>query len=397
MTPETTHKLPEGWRWVRLGDVTRLVNGNAYKPRDWAPEGVRIIRIQNLNDLSSPFNHWRGPLDGKVVVRDGDVLLAWSGTPGTSFGAHRWQRGDAVLNQHIFRVDIATTDLSPGWLVLAVNHGMSAMIAKAHGGVGLRHVKRGEVESLPIPLPPLPEQRRIAALLTEQMAQVDKARAAAEAQLQAAQELPAACLRDVFGGEEAQRWPLRRLGDVLVLRKEIVHPRDNPSGPAVFVGLEHIESGTGLRTGGVPVEMSDLSGRKPRFYSGDIVYGYLRPYLNKVWLADFDGLCSVDQYVYDVHRAKALPEFVAAFMRSPIYIERAPVEETPGQLPRIRTEEVATVPAGLPDLATQQAMVTRLGALSTSARSATTALRSQLASINELPAALLRQAFSGEL
>ncbi len=84
------------------------------------------------------------------------------------------------------------------------------------------------------------------------------------------------------------------LGEVLTPRNEIVHPRDNPTGPDVFVGLEHIEPGTGRRLGSEPMEKSTMTGRKARFKAGDIVYGYLRPYLNKVWLADFDGLCSVD-------------------------------------------------------------------------------------------------------
>ncbi len=88
------------------------------------------------------------------------------------------------------------------------------------------------------------------------------------------------------------------LGHLLQLRKEVVHPRDKPEGTAVFVGLEHIEPATGRRIGSVEIEKSQLTGRKPAFRKGDIVYGYLRPYLNKVWIAEFDGLCSVDQYVY---------------------------------------------------------------------------------------------------
>ena len=91
-----------------------------------------------------------------------------------------------------------------------------------------------------------------------------------------------------------------RLGDLLRLRKDVVHPRNRPKGKSIFVGLEHVESGTGNRIGSAELEMDELTGRKPQFKMGDIVYGYLRPYLNKVWPAEFDGLCSVDQYVYEV-------------------------------------------------------------------------------------------------
>jgi type I restriction enzyme S subunit len=144
------------------------------------------------------------------------------------------------------------------------------------------------------------------------------------------------------------------LGDVLRLRKDVVHPREKPRGRATFVGLEHIESDTGRRLGSVELEMAELTGRKPRFYTGDIVYGYLRPYLNKVWIAQFDGLCSVDQYVYEVDRSAADLSYIAHFMRSPAYLSSAPVEAGPGQLPRIRIEEVAAVPLALPPLAEQR-------------------------------------------
>lgn len=140
----------------------------------------------------------------------------------------------------------------------------------------------------------------------------------------------------------------RTLRDALRPRNEIVHPRNNPTGEAIFVGLEHIESDTGYRVGGQTIRLQDLTGRKARFRAGDIVYGYLRPYLNKVWLADSSGFCSVDQYVFKVDRSTADAEYVAHFMRSSHYLSNAPIDSTPGQLPRIRTEEVLTVPVPAP-------------------------------------------------
>jgi type I restriction enzyme, S subunit len=187
-----------------------------------------------------------------------------------------------------------------------------------------------------------------------------------------------------------------RLGDVLQLRKDVIHPRDNPSGPAIFVGLEHIQSGTGRRIGMASVEMSRLTGRKPRFRQGDIVYGYLRPYLNKVWLADFDGLCSVDQYVFAVRTDLANAEYLAWFMRSPAFLAHAPIKETPGQLPRIRTHEVASVKLDLPPLLEQRRIVALISDQMAAVERARAAAVAQLMEIDELPASLLRQAFRGE-
>ena len=146
----------------------------------------------------------------------------------------------------------------------------------------------------------------------------------------------------------------------------------------MFVGLEHIESGTGRRVGSETVERSELTGRKARFRTGDIVYGYLRPYLNKVWVADFDGLCSVDQYVYVVDVQRADAEYIACFMRSPLFLSRAPVDSGPGQLPRIRLDEIARVELDLPPLIEQK----RIAAV----------LREQLDAAARMRAAAERQA-----
>src|SRR5437899_933608 len=71
-------------------------------------------------------------------------------------------------------------------------------------------------------------------------------------------------------------WRWARLGDVLRLRKDVLHPTRQLHGRAAFVGLEHIEPGTGRRTGSLDLDLSTLTGRKPQFSAGDIVYGYLR-------------------------------------------------------------------------------------------------------------------------
>jgi type I restriction enzyme S subunit len=198
--PQPGQPLPNGWCWIRLGKVCRFINGDAYKESDWNTEGIPIIRIQNLNDKDKPFNYWSGALEDRVRVDDGDLLLAWSGTPGTSFGAHIWNRGVGVLNQHIFLVQ-TNNALEKVYAKWAINETIDDLIKAAHGAVGLAHVTKREVEALLIPLPPLPEQLRIAGVLREQMAAVESARASVEAELNSINTLPAALLRRAFNGE----------------------------------------------------------------------------------------------------------------------------------------------------------------------------------------------------
>ena len=81
--------------------MAEFINGAAFKPTDWGDEGRRIIRIENLNDSTKPFNRTTKDVPEKLKVRPGDLLVSWS----ASLGVFTWANEDvAVLNQHIFRV-----------------------------------------------------------------------------------------------------------------------------------------------------------------------------------------------------------------------------------------------------------------------------------------------------
>ena len=147
----------------------------AFKPTDWSKSGLRIVRIQNLNNPAAPYNFCQPEMAKKRSVIDtGAFLISWSGTPGTSFGAFIWDRGPAVLNQHIFRCDFKTDAFAAPYLKLAINGRLDEMIAKAHGGVGLQHITKGKLEELLIALPPIAEQHRIVAKFDELMTLCDQ-------------------------------------------------------------------------------------------------------------------------------------------------------------------------------------------------------------------------------
>jgi type I restriction enzyme S subunit len=131
----------------------------AFKPTDWVKQGLPIIRIQNLNRPDAEFNYCDSVVDRKFIVQTGELLFAWSGTPGTSFGAHIWSGPTAVLNQHIFRVLFDEACIDKNFFRCAINAKLDELIGKAHGGAGLAHVTKGRFEDTKIELPPLAEQR----------------------------------------------------------------------------------------------------------------------------------------------------------------------------------------------------------------------------------------------
>ncbi len=169
-------ELPNGWTKATIGSLCKLENGRAFKPTEWSTSGVPIVRIQNLNNAESRFNYYKGEFDDRYHLKGGELLFAWSGTPGTSFGAHVWKGGEAVLNQHIFRVDFDESSFDKRFFRHAINQKLGELIDIAHGGVGLRHVTKGKFEGTEILIPPQKEQKRIADKLDSLLARVDACR-----------------------------------------------------------------------------------------------------------------------------------------------------------------------------------------------------------------------------
>jgi type I restriction enzyme S subunit len=158
---------------VRVGEALRLVNGRAFKPSEWNKSGLPIVRIQNLNNPDAPFNYYEGDLPEKFLLGDGDLLFAWSGTPGTSFGAHIWRGGKAWLNQHIFKVHFDEKQFDKRYLQLAINRNLHEYIRAAHGGAGLAHITKGRFEESLLPCPPIDEQQHIVAEIEKQFTRLD--------------------------------------------------------------------------------------------------------------------------------------------------------------------------------------------------------------------------------
>ena len=145
---------------VALGEVADFVNGAAFKPDDWGEDGLPIIRIQNLTDPGKPFNYTERIVAEKLVVYPGDLLVSWSAT----LGVFQWTGPKGLLNQHIFRVLPNDEVVDKNYLRHALGKAINDMERHLHGAT-MKHVNRGEFLGTRIPLPPLEEQRRIAAIL----------------------------------------------------------------------------------------------------------------------------------------------------------------------------------------------------------------------------------------
>lgn len=198
--------LPSGWETAAIGALCDLINGRAFKPRDWTDAGLPIVRIQNLNDPSKPFNRFDGEVKDKYYIDDNELLFAWSGTPGTSFGAHIWDRGRAILNQHIYRVVFSESALDRRYFRYAINQKLDELIRVAHGGVGLRHVTKPVFEATRVRIAPLNEQRRIVDRIEALQARSTAAKEALDAIPPLLEKFRQSVLAAAFRGDLTAAW-----------------------------------------------------------------------------------------------------------------------------------------------------------------------------------------------
>lgn len=142
---------------ARLGDLATYINGYAFKPADWGDTGLPIIRIQDLTGNSYQLNRYDGEYPERIEVNDGDVLISWS----ASLGVYVWQRGKALLNQHIFKVVFDKLPVNKDYFVFAVEHKLAEMEAKTHGAT-MKHIVKKDFDGTTIPYPSIEKQAEIA-------------------------------------------------------------------------------------------------------------------------------------------------------------------------------------------------------------------------------------------
>ena len=137
-----------------------------------------------------------------------------------------------------------------------------------------------------------------------------------------------------------------RLKDIVAFRKEII----TDSFELPYVGLENIESNTGFYVPSVEEKESFNSALK--FESGDVLFPKLRPYLNKVYFAKLNGICSTEFHVLTSNNLNNL--YLFAFLRSKLVVNQTTCLMTGNTLPRLQTQDVQKLLIPLPSFDIQE-------------------------------------------
>jgi len=377
--------LPQGWRWLKLGDVCQIIMGQSPPGHTYNKNGEGLPFFQGKVDFCELYpmpSVWcTQPMK---TAEPNDILISVRAPVGpTNLCDQKCciGRGLAAIRAG----DKVETSFVLFFLRLIENQ-----FSQTGQGSTFGAVTRDHLESISIPLPSLPEQKRIATKIQELMAEVERARTACEARLEAAKALPQAYLRQVFESEEAKKWERRRLGEVC----EVIMGQSPP-------GDTYNRRGEGLP-----------------FFQGKLDFGEMYPTVS-FWCTHPQKIAEPGDILISV-RAPVGPTnlcnqrscigrglaairsrnnvealFVLHFLR---FIEKSISEIGQGStFGAIKRSDIEGISFPFPSFTTQQSIATELKDKITSAEKLRASIEKELEAIKALPQAILRKAFRGEL
>ncbi|MFM2317425.1 MAG: hypothetical protein RLZZ215_46 [Pseudomonadota bacterium] len=187
-------------------------------------------------------------------------------------------------------------------------------------------------------------------------------------------------------------WQWLAFDKVAIVASNLVDPLLTPN--ASHIAPNHIESGTGRLLEYTTIAEDKVTSGKHQFYAGQILYSKIRPYLCKVAVVDFDGLCSADMYPINTDMNT---KYLFYWMLSAYFTDWASNAESRSILPKINQKDLGKIPTPVPPLKEQTEIVNRVEQLFAFADQIEQQVQAAQTRVNQLTQAILAKAFKGEL
>jgi type I restriction enzyme S subunit len=367
---EGPYKLPEGWRWVRLGDVARIFSGSpAPQDKRYFEEGsMPFVRVQDLGryGITTNLTETSDKVNGEAVkelrlvkANKGTILFPKSGAAILT-NSRAILGEDAYIVSHLAAVepfhDVLETLWAFYWLC-------TVDMGRYIDNPAYPSLRLSKIRELLIPLPPLEEQRRIVARVEELMSRIREAKRLRQEAKEEAERLWQSILSETFpkpGTELPEGWQWVKLVEIAWRDSVILRPNDNPKVVVRYLGMEHISPGQWDEP--TPIELfgAEIRSQVVMYRPGLVLYGRLRPYLNKVVVPSSEGVASTEFVPIAVNKDVLSPHYLGAYLRSPWFVTYATRNTTGSRQPRVRLDALWNAPIPLPPLEEQRRIVAYL-------------------------------------
>lgn len=417
-------KLPKNWVEIELGSILKLKNGYAFKSKDYKNEGVPVIRISNISDgridLTKAAFVDESLGNENFYVRKGDILIAMSGATTGKYGIYDYDK-IALQNQRVGNFELRSAkSISKKFVYHLIGVLKEQIENRAYGGAQ-PNISSKLIETLPIKLPPRAEQDRIVAKLDTLFGQLEHINKSLEhiptllknfRQQVLTQAVTGKLTEEWRKGKELEEWVPKKknqnyrpwkislpndwnvysFGTIAEIQSNLKNPDEYPDH--ILVAPNHIEKYTGRL---IETQLTkDIAPRSDKHYfvKGSIVYSKIRPYLSKLIIAEFDGLCSADMYPI---KANVDQRFLFYYMLSQIFLQYVTTAGERSVLPKVNQKGLNNIPVPVPSYKEQQEIVKRVERLFAKADVIEAHYEALKNKIEDLPQAILHKAFKGEL
>lgn len=362
---EWPYRVPENWVWTYWKNCGNLVAGNGFSPK-----------YQGFSGYDIPFYKV-----GSLKYTDSSGYL-YDESNTINEGIRKTLRASLIASNSIIfakigeaiRLNRRSLNLEP----CCIDNNLMAFMANdtclfkyafywTHqqefydlaNATTVPAIRKGDLEMLTFPLPPLAEQQRIVDRVESLFEKLDQAKGFIQDALDSFENRKATILRKAFSGELTKKWREengigmeswreRKFNEVADIKSNLVDPIQFSDYP--HIAPDNIEKRTGKLLPYRSINEDGVTSGKHRFYPGQILYSKIRPYLSKVVLIDIEGLCSADMYPV---QAKEDSKYLWYYMLSDEFLTQASSAGSRSVLPKINQKELSEIKINIPSKAEQ--------------------------------------------
>jgi type I restriction enzyme, S subunit len=387
------HTLPDGWRWMRVGDFCEVATGGTpdtgnqdYYGGDipWLKSGdIKGIYIEDI-----PIHITESGLanSNAAVFPSGTVMMAMCGQGRT--------RGTTAVLTFPSACSQSVAALLPNDTVVPeiLHFALASLyddIRRVNGNNQRTNLNLENIRNFFIPVPPKNDQAVIAEMLVKEMSVVDRLRTKAEGQQEAMVTMTSVLLREMFEGEEAKQWARTKIGEVCSV---------NPGQHILEADYNRNRIGIGYLTG--PADFGDTYPsitkwtEKPKAWSmpGDVLVTVKGAGVGKANLAPNERVAIGRQLMAIRPNSEILDQtFLYRVINTHFLWLQS--EATGATVPGLAREDIESLELPLPPISVQQSFALKLNTQTSTVAVVQAEVRRQLEAINALPSAILREVF----
>lgn len=406
---EQPYKVPENWCWTRLGNITEIIGGGTPSSTvtEYYFEGtIPWISPADLSGYTDIYISKGAKNITELGLEKSSTKMLPTNTVCLSSRApigYVAIAANPLCTNQGFKSFLPALCYLPRYLYWYLK-GNKELLERYASGTTFLELSASKAGLVEFPLPPLPEQQRIVDRIENLFAKLDEAKQKAQDALDSFETRKAAILHKAFTGELTAQWrkehgtgmdswAKKRFDEVATIKSNLVDPATFPDFP--HIAPDNIEKKTGILLEYNTVSEDGVTSGKHRFYPGQILYSKIRPYLSKVVVVDFDGLCSADMYPIE---AKGNTKCLWYYMLSEEFLEQASTAGSRSVLPKINQKELSALTVVLPTQSDEQTEIVRvLDELLAKEQQAKEAAEAVLEQIDLIKKSILARAFRGEL